>query len=62
MLILQEEKYLDFLLKPDLDKNEEHRIYYVAISRATERLFINVPNLSKENADKLKKLFEIIVI
>lgn len=60
MLILEKEEYLDFLLDPDLDNNEEHRIYYVAASRARDRLFINVPSLSKENENKLKELFGIV--
>lgn len=62
VLLILEEKQLDFLLRPNLAANEEHRIYYVAISRAKERLFINVPRLSDENADKLGKAFEIIML
>lgn len=60
MLILEDEKDLDFLLNSDLTNNEEHRIYYVAISRAMKRLFINVPSLSREKATSLSELFEII--
>lgn len=41
-----EGKYLDFLLKPDMSK-ENHRVYYVALSRARKRLYINVPSLSE---------------
>lgn len=59
MLVLKNEKDLDFLLKPDLEKNEEHRIYYVAVSRAVNRLFINVPFLSESKGKKLKNFFDI---
>ena len=30
---------LSLLLKPDLMNNEEHRIFYVAMSRAKKKLF-----------------------
>lgn len=51
-VILKEEKDLGFLLSPDLNGNNTHRVYYVAISRAIKRLFINVPTLSAENRVK----------
>jgi DNA helicase II / ATP-dependent DNA helicase PcrA len=44
VLILDDEKEVDFLINPDLSK-EEHRIRYVAVSRAKKRLFICVPTL-----------------
>ena len=50
-----ENKELSFLLNPDLDK-EDHRVYYVALSRAKERLFINIPKLSTTNQEKLKEI------
>jgi len=48
-IILKEEDDLGFLLSPDLNGNNAHRVYYVAASRAIKRLFINVPTLSVEN-------------
>lgn len=56
---LEREEYLDFLLNPNLENNEEHRIYYVAISRAKERLFISVPRLSSGNSTLLSDFFSI---
>jgi DNA helicase-2/ATP-dependent DNA helicase PcrA len=53
MLIMDEEKDLDFLFAPDLDKKEEHRVFYVAISRAKNRLFISIPTLNAGNRAKL---------
>ena len=46
---------MSFLLKSDLIKNEEHRINYVAVSRAIKRLFISVPSLIDKNKKKLEK-------
>lgn len=48
-----EDEDLAFLLNPDLSQ-ESQRVYYVAVSRAKKNLFINVPELSSENAKKLK--------
>lgn len=53
-----EEAELAFLLSPDMN-NESHRVYYVALSRAMENLFISVPQLSSENRSKLN-MFDII--
>ncbi len=54
-LEFNEEKKLCFLLTPDLEK-EEQRVYYVALSRAKERLFVSVPTLSPENRIKLEEI------
>lgn len=61
-LVLKEEKDLNFFLKSDLIKNEEHRINYVAVSRAKKRLFISVPDLSDLNRKKLEGIFQVIFI
>lgn len=47
---------LDFLLNPNIFSSEEHRVYYVAISRAIKRLFIQFPELSKDKIQSLKAL------
>lgn len=44
-----ENSELSFLLNPNLDGIEEHRINYVAISRAKQNLLIGVPTLSDAN-------------
>lgn len=56
MVCLGDEKALDFFLHPDLLKNESHRVYYVAASRAKERLFFSIPSLSNEKRKKIEKL------
>lgn len=55
-----EEIELAFLLNPDMN-NESHRVYYVALSRAMENLYICVPQLSDKNRSKLSN-FNIINI
>lgn len=56
----EEEKELGFLLNPDM-KNEEHRVYYVALSRAMKNLFVCVPQLSDENKKKIE-CFDVVYI
>lgn len=53
-VVLKEEKDLEFLLSPNLNGNNVHRVYYVAASRAIKRLFINVPTLNAENRIKFE--------
>ena len=57
-----ENRDLAFLLTPDLVANEDHRVNYVACSRAKENLLINVPELSEDSRQKLTGKFEIIEI
>ncbi len=57
---LPDEKDLEFLINPDLESNEEHRIYYVAVSRAKDRLFISVPTLKNKDKEKLSPLFKVV--
>ncbi|MDI3478501.1 MAG: ATP-dependent helicase UvrD/PcrA [Candidatus Petromonas sp.] len=60
--VFNEEKSLKFLLKPSID-DEENRVYYVALSRAQENLFINVPTLSQENKKIIEKIgFEVLLL
>jgi DNA helicase-2/ATP-dependent DNA helicase PcrA len=54
-----EERDLGFLLSPDLDGNEDHRVNYVACSRAKNNLFINVPEIS---AAAKKRLIDYCII
>ncbi len=46
MICLGDEKALGFFLQPDLLNKESHRVYYVAASRAKEKLFFSIPLLS----------------
>jgi len=53
MLVVDKEADLSFLFSPNLDNNEDHRVFYVAISRAKNRLFISTPTLSAANRAKV---------
>ncbi len=55
-----DEKDLVFLINPDLESNEEHRVYYVAVSRAKDGLFISVPTLKNKDKEKLSSLFKVV--
>lgn len=62
LLVLPEEKDLQFLLEPDLENKEEHRINYVAVSRAKNKLFISVPTLNTTSKTFLETHFDIKTI
>jgi DNA helicase-2/ATP-dependent DNA helicase PcrA len=47
---------LAFLLNPDLVNEEEHRIKYVALSRPTNHLVINLPSISEANKSAIEGL------
>src|SRR5699024_9007042 len=52
-LVLTNEKELEFITSPDI-KNEDNRVYYVAITRTIMNLFINIPSLCKEKEQQLE--------
>lgn len=55
-VVLNEEADLSFMLKPELDNRVEHRVYYVGISRARKRLFVNTPTLGAKNEQAMAAL------
>ncbi len=59
LLVLKEESDINFLIEPNLLANEEHRINYVAVSRAKNKLFISVPTLSNVTQTKLQSFYDI---
>ena len=54
-------KELKFLLNPSINADEDHRVYFVALSRAKEKLFINIPSLSEENKIEIEKLILFVI-
>ena len=56
LVVFTEEKALNTLLKPNLRENESDRVYYVAMSRARERLFLAVPSISQRMENTLRRL------
>jgi DNA helicase-2/ATP-dependent DNA helicase PcrA len=63
LLVLKDETDLSFILNPNLNADtnaaEEQRVNYVAVSRAKNRLFVSVPNLSVESKILLLTKFQI---
>lgn len=59
LLVLKEEKDVNFLIEQNLLSNEEQRINYVAISRAKNRLFISIPTLSTTFQTNLSTYYDI---
>lgn len=59
LLVLKEESDIKFLTEPNLLTNEEHRINYVAISRAKNKLFISVPTIARDEYNLLQSHFDI---
>jgi DNA helicase-2/ATP-dependent DNA helicase PcrA len=56
MLVVDKEADLSFLFSPNLDNNENHRVFYVAMSRAKNRLFISIPTLSDAHRARLVEM------
>lgn len=56
LLVLENESDLEFILSPNLMNKVEHRVYYVAVSRAERRLFISIPSLSNKIKQELSTL------
>lgn len=59
LLVLNKEEDCEFLINTDLITDEEHRINYVAVSRAKKRLFISVPTLDTNKHAKVNRFFDI---
>lgn len=58
----EKEVGLQFLLNTDLQqKDDDHRLYYVACSRARNRLFINLPSIDEKEKALLKTRFGDVV-
>lgn len=60
LVILKEESNLTFLLQPALSTTEIHRLFYVGVSRARDRLFISVPTMDLSKETRLAGLFDIV--
>ena len=53
---------LDFLINPDLENDEEHRIYYVGLSRAIDRLFIVFPKVLKKHQKLISEKYKVKIV
>lgn len=57
----EEENYIRYILEPDLEHDEESRIYYVAFSRAKDHLILSFSSLSAKNREKLQNLKLVVI-
>ncbi len=62
VMLVENKNVKAFLLDPNLDKNEEHRIIYVGMSRAKRRLFIHMDELSAEEEKQIQEKFSYLKI
>lgn len=53
---------LSLLLKPDLMNDEEHRIFYVAMSRAKKKLFLQFDYLDINEQKKIKERYDVNIL
>ena len=61
-VFIVDSKYLKkFLLEPDLNSNEEHRVFYVALSRARNRLFIQLDELKPSEEKAIKHRYPYLI-
>ncbi len=64
LLILKKKSNLNFLINPDIfattNEGEEQRVYYVAVSRAENRLFISIPELETIDRTQLVTMFDFV--
>ena len=56
LVVFTEEKALNMIINPNLKDNESNRVYYVAMSRARDRLFLTVPSISQQMENALRRL------
>lgn len=57
VFIIGNKEFLSMLIKPNLENNEEHRIFYVALSRVRKRLFFQLDELSEEDEKIIRKKY-----
>lgn len=58
LIFTKKEDAIDFLLHTDLEKkDDDHRLYYVACSRAKYRLFISIPEISNAEIANIEKKY-----
>ncbi|GAA0485644.1 ATP-dependent helicase [Alkalibacterium sp. m-11] len=61
-VFIVDSKYLKkFLIEPDLNRNEEHRVFYVALSRARDRLFIQLDELKPSEEKAIKHRYPYLI-
>lgn len=59
VFVVGNDSLLDFLLNPNIEENEEHRVFYVALSRAKKRLFLYLDKLSSPDENFIRQKYSI---
>lgn len=59
VFVVGNDSLLDFLLNPNIEENEEHRVFYVALSRAKKRLFLCLDKLSSPDENFIREKYAI---
>jgi DNA helicase-2/ATP-dependent DNA helicase PcrA len=61
LLYLEKSKDMKYILNPNINhKKDEHRLIYVALSRARNRLYISAPSLDKIQKEQIERLGIIV--
>ena len=59
VFVVGNKSFLDFLMNPDIEENEEHRVFYVALSRAKKRLFMCLEDLSSSDENYIREKYAV---
>lgn len=59
VFVVGNKNFLDFLMNPDIEENEEHRVFYVALSRAKKRLFLYLDNLTSSDESCIREKYAV---
>jgi DNA helicase-2/ATP-dependent DNA helicase PcrA len=59
VFVVGNESLLEFLRTPNIEENEEHRVFYVALSRAKKRLFLYLDKLSFTDENFIREKYAI---
>lgn len=59
VFVVGNKSFWDFLMNPDIEENEEHRVFYVALSRAKKRLFMCLEDLSSSDENYIREKYAV---
>lgn len=59
VFVVGNKSFLHFLMNPDIEENEEHRVFYVALSRAKKRLFLCLDDLSFSDENYIREKYAV---
>lgn len=59
VFVIGNKNFLEFLMNPEIEENEEHRVFYVALSRAKKRLFLYLDDLSFSDENYIREKYAV---